>query len=294
MADVDTCSRYAEAGLCDDPKTNAIKISEISDDLRNIIFRGKDAARIEKMLRKYSETIKNSISKKYNFECAKLSASSDNNRDSADLFCLLPNGQRLIIEVKFGAYTDKAAGMQNFANIFGTTAFTDALSLEQRKEWEKMITIEYPEMGKQATRSANALNRAVEKFNQHMASLGFVLPKKNQEFMEDYLLNNSGSFESHSDCYMRFETSKDGSKIVPVASLKKGVGQWRVPNVNQIDINDDKSRVNVFAINEESKIKIKFVLNNKNDLKLKNIPGAKVRSKYMVNSPSWNVWIYQL
>jgi len=294
MADVDQCTRYAEAGLCGDARSNALKISKIDNGFRNTIFRGKSVSDIEKMLVKFSSTIKKSVSEKFGFRCDELFASSNNNRDSADLFCLTPGGERVNIEVKFGAYTDKAAGMGNFAKIFGTDIFTIALSTSVRKQWERLVISEYPSMTAQSKRLVETLNSAVNDFNKYLDSINYTLPKHEQLYMEDYLINNSGSFESRSNKYTRFETNKQGTKIVEIAPLKKGVGEWRVVKVDPIDISDDKPRVNVFVINEASRLKIKFTLNNKNDFHLKGIPGAKVRSKYMLNCPSWNVWIYQI
>ena len=290
MVDVDQCSRYAEAGLCGDTAENAAKISMIDDGLRNIIFRNKSAYQIEQMLVSFSDEIKRTISTKFGFECNNLYASSNNNRDGADLFALSPAGEKITIEIKFGAYTDKAVGMSHFAKILGTTIFSDALSAEQRKKWQGLVINEYPDFSKQMARTTQTLNSAAAKFNALMEKNDYILSPDSQVFMEDYLLNNSGDYDSHTNNYIRFEVNRGGTEINDVVLVKKGCGTWRVDKVNPIDPNDGKARINVFAQNNVTNLQIKFTLNNKNDLHIQNT-NIKVRSKYMLNSPSWNVWI---
>ncbi|MBQ7202047.1 hypothetical protein IJS18_01500 [Candidatus Saccharibacteria bacterium] len=294
MADVDLCTRYAEEGLCGNPKSCALKINTIPDSLRNIIFRGKNSSQIEKMLEKFSKTIIESVTNKYGFTCNSLKASSNDNKDGADLYCInTKNGELINIEIKFGSFTDKAAGMESFSQIFGTTIFTDTLSNTTRKQWAALIAQEYPDISKQSLRLSIALNKAINIFNSEMSKKNNILTGVEQSFMEDYLLNNSGSYESKNNNYIRFETDKNGSKIVEATPVIKGRGTWIVEKVKPIDINDDKSRINIFVINKETKTEIKFVLNNKNDFKIKGT-NIKIRSKYMVNSPSWNVWIRKI
>ena len=67
MANVDKCTRYAEAGLCGNARDNALKIAGLDDSIRNLIFRGKGANQIEEMLSNFSDKIKkgNIYAKKY-------------------------------------------------------------------------------------------------------------------------------------------------------------------------------------------------------------------------------------
>ena len=290
MANVDKCTRCAEAGLCGDAKNQALKIAKIDDKLRNRIFRGKDANQIEKMLTDFAKKVKKVVSRRFGFECKKLFASSNNNKDGADLYTIRPSGEKIIIEIKFGSYTDKAAGMKSFSKIFGTKIFSDTLSTTKRKEWQNKIKDEYPDFSKQSQRVVDTLNGAASDFNKLMAKNHHVLSKDLQEFMEDYLLNNSGSYDSHTDSYIRFEVNGDGTDIDDVALLQKGRGTWHVKDIALLDPANEDARINVFIYNDETNLQVKFVLNNKNDLTLKN-SSIKVRSKYMVNSPSWNVWI---
>lgn len=291
MADVDQCTRYAEEGLCKDAKSNALKIVAIPNELRNVIFRNRNAAQIEKMLDKFSRTIRESVSAKYGFTCDSLEPSSNNNKDGADLYCINPKTkERITIEVKFGSYTDKAAGMGSFAKIFGTDVFTKTLSTDARKQWITLVADEYPDLSKQSRRLSVALDQAVDIFNAKMLAKEYKLTRSEQAFMEDYLLNNSGSYESKSDNYMRFETKKNSSKIIEAMPVVKGLGEWIVDKVKPVDVIDDKSRVTVFVTNSKTGVKIRFVLNNKNNFEIKGT-NIEVPSKYMINSPSWNVWI---
>lgn len=138
-----------------------------------------------------------------------------------------------------------------------------------------------------------ALNTAINTFNLEMAKKNNTLSAEEQAFMEDYLLNNSGSYESKTDNYLRFETDKKGLKIIEATPITKGLGKWTVAKVEPIDIDGNKPRVNIFVTNEETGIEIKFVLNNKNNLKIKGT-NIEIRSKYMVNPPSWNIWIRKI
>ena len=292
MVDVDQCSRYAEAGLCDNFAENATKISALDNSLRNIIFRNKSTEQIEQMLEAFSRKIKETVSARFGFECVELYPSSNNNRDGADLYALMPSDEKVIIEVKFGFYTDKAAGMAQFAKIFGTTIFSDALSIGQRRLWREMVAAEYPDLSRQMARTAQTLNSAVEEFNELMEKNGYVLSEESQMFMEDYLLNNSGNYDSHTKNYIRFEVNQKGTEINDVAIVQKGCGTWKVEKVEPVDFDRGKMRVNVFAQNDVTNLRIKFTLNNKNNLHIYNM-GITIESKYMLNSPSWNVWIQE-
>ncbi len=291
MVNVDLCSRYAEEGLCFHTRENAEKIALLHDLERNVIFRGKTASEIEKMLRKFSQTIKQAVTRRYGFDCQEILPASNNNRDHADLYVDLPDSRgQLTIEVKFGSYTDKAAGMSNIARIFGTTIFTDALSVGVRKVWIGCISIEYPDMSKHQRRLFRVLNRTIDRFNDHLEQQGNCLTIEQQSYMEDYLLNNSGSYESKTDNYLRFETNGSGSRIIESVPITKNLGKWAVLPVEKMGFENESARVIIIVKNEVTGVKIKFLLNNKNDLRVKNT-NIKIRSKYLVNSPSWNVWI---
>lgn len=115
MADVDQCTRCAEKGLCGNAKNSALKIAAIPDNLRNIIFRGKNAAQIQRMLEKFSKTIRESVSSEYGFVCKSLMPSSDNNKDGADLYCVNTlNGERITIEVKLAVTPIRRRAWETF------------------------------------------------------------------------------------------------------------------------------------------------------------------------------------
>lgn len=294
MANVDLCTRYAEEGLCFKTEENAEKIANLPIEIQNIIFRNKTALEITQMLNRFSNTIRATISEKYDFECVDLFPSSNDNRDGADLFCIHPETkEKITIEVKFGSYTDKAVGMVNFAKIFGTDIFSVALSIQARRMWSNLVGKEYANLAPQLTRLSETLNAAAESFNQTMSEKNYTLSPSEQAYMEDYLINNSGSYESKTENYLRFGTSPDGKKILLATPIQKGAGEWRVEPIEPLDFTTNpKARINVFLTNSETKTSIKFVLNNKNNFKL--TPTIKIPSKYMLNSPSWNVWIKSL
>lgn len=289
MADVDLCVRYAELGLCSEPSLYALKICALPDSVKNIVFRGKTQAEIAEILVRFSDFIKKSFSEEYGFSCKSLNHESDNNREGADLYTVNPKtGTKITIEVKFGAHTDKAAGMENIERIFGTDVFTRALSLENRKKWREKLITEYPDMTEQKARTTTTLNRAISDFNLAMKEKNWLLSKKEQEYLEDYLFNHSGSYESCNDgAYIRFGINK--TKMFVATPIEKERGYWQVLPVSQLDLDDEKSRVVIFAINPETHVKIKCVLNNKNNYHNKNL--GVIRSKYLVGPPSANIWV---
>ena len=291
MADVDRCIRYAEAGLCGNVEANARGIVGLPDNLRNKVFRGKNFEEIKAMLIKYSVDIKKIISDQYNIDESKikLEQESNNNREGADLYCKILD-KRLIIEVKFGSFTDKAPGMESIEKIFGSKVFTETLSLEKREIWTNLVIREYPNMEKQFRRMVESLNLAIDELNSQLKEQDFILSKEQQEYLEQLILNNSGDAKSKTEDYLRVEVKNDGSGFKKAIPVRSGVGEWRVEKIKHLDLLDEKSRVNIFVENDKTSVLIKFTLNNKNNKHLKE-PEITIESKYMVNSPSWNVWV---
>lgn len=145
MADVDRCTREAECGLVEAPYSHALIIASLQNSHRVNFFRNKSAKQIEHDLARLSNEIIDTIIKAYNNKGRiVLRSASSNNREGADLYCILDDGSRLDIEVKFGAKTDHAIGMEAFERIFETNAFTNTASLEKRKLWKMMFAKEYP------------------------------------------------------------------------------------------------------------------------------------------------------
>lgn len=147
MADVDRCTREAELGLVGNPQQHADIIAHLDNSLRVRFFRNKNRDQIAQDLIRSKNEIISSIKNIFHVDSRykiNLHNSSDNNREGADLFCYLDDGTRLDIEVKFGAKTDHAIGMDAFSNIFGTSAFSAAASTEKRKIWKSLFAQEYP------------------------------------------------------------------------------------------------------------------------------------------------------
>lgn len=146
MADVDRCTREAEWGLVEFPSKHAAVIACIPNAQRVLFFRNKSSKQIESDLVLLSNEIVDTIQQEFApvANHIVLQNASSNNREGADLFCDLDDGSRLDIEVKFGAKTDHAIGMDAFEQIFGTKAFTETASLNRRKIWKALYAKEYP------------------------------------------------------------------------------------------------------------------------------------------------------
>lgn len=147
MADVDRCTREAELGIVDDPQKHAETIACLDNSLRVKFFRNKSKEQIAQDLIRAQNEIISSIHEIFHLDSSykiNLENSSANNREGADLFCYLDDGSKLDIEVKFGAKTDHAIGMDAFSKIFGTPSFSAAASKEKRKLWKSLFAQEYP------------------------------------------------------------------------------------------------------------------------------------------------------
>ena len=71
-------------------------------------------------------------------------------------------------------------------------AFSKALSKEKRNEWRELYCQELDEQ-KQLDRLFSILNVAIKEFNKYQENRNYTLTKEEQEFMEDEILNTSGT-----------------------------------------------------------------------------------------------------
>ena len=290
MPNVDSCVREAEAGLCKDCRKHAVRIAAISDNLRVRVFRSKSEQEIEDILKRCSETVKACIIDKFyngriSIDEIVLEPSSDDNKEGADLVHVLPNGEEVSIEVKFGAQTDRNIGMKTFIKIFGSKVFKEALSNKNRKSWLALFDRDNSEEN-QFKRLHDTLNLAVDKFNEEQRNKNFKLTHAEQAYMEEEIINASGgaNVSKTYDHYLKFVL--DGEDFSSFSRLTTGVGSWIVQSVNKLS--DEVKRVNIFVNNYDTNMQIKYVLNWKN-----NYPhnGESLMAKLGFGCPSWNVWI---
>lgn len=244
MPNVDSCVRAAEAGLCKDSAIHAKQIAMISNGLRVKVFRDKSEQEIDNILKKCSETIKKHIIDAFYDGVPgdiTLSPSSDNNKDGADLVHKLPNHEEISIEVKFGAQTDRNIGMNTFIKIFGSTVFKEALATKNRRAWLSCFDKDNSEEN-QFNRLRDALNIAVDKFNEEQKSKGFKLTPAEQAYMEKEIINASGgaNVARKYDHYLKFIL--DGEDFSSFAHLTTGVGEWVVQPVKKIVCGCKKSK----------------------------------------------------
>ena len=293
MPNVDSCVREAEAGLCEERQTHASRIAAISNSLRVMVFRFKSAQEIDNILQRCSETVKaciidkfyNGLKNKISIDEIVLKPSSDDNKEGADLVHVLPNGEQVSIEVKFGVKTDRNIGMKTFIKIFGSQVFKEALSTQNRKLWLSLFDKDNSEEN-QLNRLHNILNIAVDKFNAEQRSKNFKLTQAEQAYMEEEIINTSGgaNVSKKYDHYLKFVLN--GEDFSSFSHLTTGIGSWIVQSVNRLS--DDVKRVSVFVNNYDTNVQIKYVLNWKN-----NYPhnGEALTAKLGFGCPSWNVWI---
>ena len=295
MANVDKCVRECEAALCSDNiDKNVNAILSLPDNEKVRILRGKTKNEITDFLNNCKRFIKLQIAHSHyggqlrDFEKYVLSPTSNNNKDGADVFHILPNKQRIEIEVKFGAKTDKAIGMKVFENIFGTNIFSQTLLNSIRDGWKNTFIRENYDGKKQFARLFLSLNNAIAGFNDHIKRQGYTLNPSEQTYMEKEIINNSGAGKGTAEYYMKFSFETMDPK--EIKTIQTGRGQWKICEVKKLDSSASIARVNVFVKNTTTNTQIKYTLNWKNDYEVDANKG-KVSAKLGFGSPSWNVWV---
>lgn len=287
MPDVDMCVRLCENALVEGLELNSSLISELDQGQRVHLFRNKRLDFIQNTLRNSKRVIEQKILDSFYSDVKikeiKLQKGSNNNKEGADLFHILPNGDIVEIEVKFGQATDKNIGMEQFKNIFGSSVFQDNLNLDTRKKLFSKF-LEHNNESIHNKNLFNILNDSIQKFNQHLEDINYKLDSTKQNYMENLIINNSGSDERTYNHFLKFIIKGDSMRDVD--NLPTGIGSWLIDKVNFIDSNI--RRVNVFVKNHETKIMIKYVLNWKNNYKYN---GISYSAKLGFGTPNWNVWI---
>lgn len=289
---VDECVREAELSLCGDIVEHALNITKLENPIRVSSFRNKNADEIINILTNCRDTIKRYIiakyykDKSYPLEKIKLNHTSDNNKIGADLYHILPSGEKIDIEVKFGAKTDRNIGMAIFDKIFGCAIFSKTLSVEQREKWKALFIKDESEK-LQFERLNNALNEAVKVFNDYQQKKNNILLDEEQDFMEDYILNSSGGYGTKSSKnFIKFIL--EGSELKDFKHIPTGIGHWIVQDVYPISSNC--KRINVYVMNYDTNIQIKYTLNWKNNYFISEL-NKKVPAKLGFGSSNWNVWV---
>jgi hypothetical protein len=292
MANVDECVRNCEQALCvNNMKNNILAIYNLNENNKVNILKNKEPNEIRNFLQKCKLNIKSSIALRFyknvlDFESIILKPTSNNNKNGADLFHKLPNGKIIQIEVKFGSETTANIGIARFEKIFGSKIFSETLSIKQREQWKQYYIQENGNQQLQTKRLFGTLNVAIEKFNKYVNSIGNELSIKQQFYLENEIINNSGN-EKHFDYYMKFSFKNNNPE--EIQSIITGLGVWKISIVDELPL-DSNSRVHVVCQNPFTNTSVKFVLNWKNDEK--NVgPYANVSAKLGLGSPNWNVWV---
>lgn len=287
MPNVDECVRLCENALVEDLELNSRLISRLDSNLRVHLFRNKDVYFIQKSLsnskRVIQQKIIDSFYSDFSVNEIKLIKGSKNNKEGADLIHILPSGEIVEIEVKFGQATDKNIGMEQFNNIFGTSVFQDNLNLNARKYLFSKF-LQHENVSKHTQELNSILNDVIFEFNQHLEDIGYKLDSSRQNYMENLIINNSGSNQKTNSHFLKFIIK--GETMRDVDNLPVGIGTWLIDKVHLIDSN--VKRVNVYIKNHHTKIMIKYVLNWKNNYKYN---GKSYPAKLGFGTPNWNVWI---
>ena len=291
MPNVDKCVRECEAGLCGDTARHSQNITEIINAERVRVLRNKSAEWIEDFIQNGQKVIQNKVKQDFYPDAniptddILLQPSSNDNKIGADLFHVLPNGEVIDIEVKFGDETDKNIGHNVFSKIFGTNCFAEELSVEARREMLEAFRSEQRDEARHFTRLFEKINRAIENFNAHTRNQNSTLTPEQQTYMEQEIINSSGS-TSGSPHNHRLKFILTGINLRDAKQIKTGEGAWMIQRVKKLD--NSIRRANVFVFNHQTNIQIKFTLNWKNNYKSNN---ERFPAKLGFGSSSWNVWI---
>ena len=291
MPNVDKCVRECEAGLCGNTRKSAQSINNIKNNERVLVLRNKPTDWIYEFLKNGQKVIKSKIKQDFytnsdiTTESITLLPSSNNNKLGADLLHILPNGESIDIEVKFGEETNKNIGQEVFSKIFGTNCFAEELSVISRRQMPNTFLEQNQDEGPQLNRLFAKINNAIKVFNKHIELQDSTLTSDQQKYMEQEIINNSGnSLKNYKDYYLKFTLT--GINFSDTKQIQTGKGYWIVQKAKTL--NEDTRRANIFVFNPETNTRIKYTLNWKNNYKSKSV---KFPAKLGFGSSSWNVWI---
>ena len=291
MPNVDKCVRECEAGLCGNNRKSAQSINNIKNNERVLVLRNKPTDWIYEFLKNGQKVIKSKIKQDFytnsdiTTESITLLPSSNNNKLGADLLHILPNGESIDIEVKFGEETNKNIGQEVFSKIFGTNCFAEELSVISRRQMLNTFLEQNQDEGQQLNRLFAKINKAIKVFNKHIELQDSTLTSDQQKYMEQEIINNSGnSLKNYKDYYLKFTLT--GINFSDTKQIQTGKGYWIVQKAKTL--NEDTRRANIFVFNPETNTRIKYTLNWKNNYKSKSV---KFPAKLGFGSSSWNVWI---
>jgi len=289
MPNVDNCVRYAEAALSSDETHYADLICDLDEQQKVNVFKNKSREEVRNILLSCRDAIKQCLNNKFyngtgNSDDFILSSASNNNKKGADLYHILPNGEKVDIEVKFGLKTDRNIGMRAFKRIFNFNPFSAALSAPNRKKWISLYQQDASE-GNQYDRLFAALNEAIESFNQAQQQINYVLPQEQQNFMEDFIINNVGGTNNKSRNILKFLL--DGNTFRNFRQVSTQTGSWHILPVKKLS--SEVKRVNIIIFNPTTNVQIRYTLNWKNNY---HVPGrGEVSAKLGFGTPNWNVWV---
>jgi len=277
-ANVYACTKHAEMALVNLDQCHILAISKLPDNNRCEIFKNKSYDEIMEILILYRAFIIKTINEKFGCGIVTITKSSNDNKIGADLICVC-NGNVINVEVKFGNETSSAIGMKVFSDIFETTLFTTMLDLRHvRRLWHRMFINEGYNEELQLARLYSAQIDYGKQFNEQFA--GKILGNDTVDFIEQNIINNSGSSAYKCENYLKFGIVDDEFAIIDFQYFRGR--KWTIMPINI----DDEKRINVRIESDANEV-VTFILNWKNNYNLRG--HGKFASKLGLGSPSWNV-----
>ena len=278
MANVYTCVKAAENYLVNPDSHYITIILNLPKENKCDIFKDKLFDETKEILDNYRLYIAATVNEMFGSGNVIFKKSSNDNKIGADLICSC-NEIEANIEVKFGNETNSAIGMRTFANIFETNMFTKMLNARTvRKTWHKMFINEGYNEELQLERLYLTQKDYAKLFNEQFE--GKILSNDTVSFLEESVINNSGSSAYKCENYIKFGVNNNHYMVIDFQYFKGKI--WKILPINI----DNEKRINIKIKSDANEV-ITFVLNWKNDYNLKG--HGKFASKLGLGSPSWNI-----
>lgn len=280
------CSKNAEMFLYDEDIEHINIIYSLPEDKKMINMRNKSISELQNMLLKFKKFIISNIKNEYKDD-AELFLSNQNNKKFADLYCMCKK-KILDIEIKFGKETNSNIGMKSFNKIIDDNmVIKNLLSKKVREEWKSMMIAENLNEEKQLSRLIKGLNEIVDYYNQNLK--GKFLSKEQTMFLNNNIINNSGSSDYNCNNYIKYVCDGNGKFYRKKIKIFKD-NNFKIGEVHKLDIN--KFKRFIIPLYNDHNERISLTLNWKNNTHLKD--GRIITSRCGIISPSWNVDVGEL
>lgn len=275
-------------------KEKLIKEFHIIDDREKpTSFRKKSFKELNTFINSLNLNLKAILSRKFGIKIKAIFPCSDNNKEESDVYFQTNEGERHLIELKFGEETTRNLGNSSLSNIFiieniklkkDEQKFFENINENiksiQRKEFYKLIKNHSKE------EVENILIKNLETYLKTVVS-NFKIKSIDNDVLNK-ILNTTGSSNGEitiDTTKCRIDYSNDINNSIKIVPSNKIGGNWKI---NSFGLSPNSSRIEIKLTNKVSMVK--FLMNSKNNWKEPKTE-IKYAAKTGLKGISWNVWI---